>query len=108
MRGPGCISASRATRPPGNDGWARAAVLVRAGRFCRTVGREAFRSGRAVAVSPEEILHDAVALPSPAARAAFLDGACGADAALRALVEGLLAAHDAAGAFLERPLFEPI
>jgi serine/threonine protein kinase/formylglycine-generating enzyme required for sulfatase activity len=37
------------------------------------------------------------------ARAAFLDEACGEDAQLRAEVESLLAAHDAAGAFLGRP-----
>jgi serine/threonine protein kinase/tetratricopeptide (TPR) repeat protein len=37
---------------------------------------------------------------SPEARAAFLDLACGADANLRARVEELLAAHQAAGNFL--------
>jgi serine/threonine protein kinase/WD40 repeat protein len=58
-------------------------------------------------MGPEEILDNAVALPSVAERAAYLDSACGNDAALRALVEGLLQSHDAAGGFLERPLFEP-
>ena len=38
-----------------------------------------------------------------AARAAFLDAACGGDAALRCRVEALLAAHGAPGDFLERP-----
>ena len=33
----------------------------------------------------------------PDDRAAYLDGACGADAALRAEVAALLAAHDRAG-----------
>jgi eukaryotic-like serine/threonine-protein kinase len=37
----------------------------------------------------------------PAARAAYLDRACGDDAALRRRVEALLAAHDGAGRFLE-------
>src|SRR5262249_16486676 len=105
MRGPGCINTSRASRPPRNDVRILAA-LERAGRFRRTGRREAFRTGRTVAVSPEEILHNAVALSSTAERAAYVDGPCGTDAALRALLEGLLAAHEAAGGFLERPLFE--
>src|SRR3954463_10803282 len=54
----------------------------------------------------EEILLAAVEKRTPAERAAYLDGACGADAALRALVEGLLASHEQAGSFLEQPLFE--
>src|SRR5947209_5431571 len=54
----------------------------------------------------EEILQAAVEKKTPAERAAYLDGACGADAALRALVEGLLKAHEGAGSFLEQPLFE--
>src|SRR5438093_4687383 len=57
-------------------------------------------------MSAEEILQAAVAKQTPAERAAYLDGACGADAALRALVEGLLQAHEAAGSFLEQPLFK--
>ncbi len=36
-------------------------------------------------------------------RAAFLDEACGADAALRARLESLLSHHDRAGSFLEEP-----
>ena len=42
------------------------------------------------------------ALERPAAdeRAAYLDAACGQDAALRARVEALLRAHEAAGGFL--------
>ena len=37
--------------------------------------------------------------PTPAVRAAFLDEACGGDAALRARVEALLRAHDQSGSF---------
>src|SRR5437588_10465834 len=55
----------------------------------------------------EEILLAAVEQKTPAARAAYLDGACGQDAELRALVEGLLRSHEEAGSFLEQPLFEP-
>jgi hypothetical protein len=45
------------------------------------------------------------ALELPAAdRAAYLDQACASDAALRAEVEGLLQALDAAGPFLNRPV----
>src|SRR2546421_2752392 len=37
---------------------------------------------------------------TPAERAAFLDGACGTDAELRAEVEALLQAEDSAGSFI--------
>src|SRR5262245_11747819 len=40
-------------------------------------------------------------------RAAFLNEACGGDAELRRRVEALLAAHDEAGSFLERPPERP-
>jgi hypothetical protein len=43
----------------------------------------------------------------PEARAAFLDGACAGDAALRAEVESLLGAQLEAGAFLSRPAALP-
>ncbi|MBP7572164.1 MAG: hypothetical protein KBA95_19070, partial [Acidobacteria bacterium] len=39
----------------------------------------------------------------PCERAAFLDGACGGDEALRAEVMSLLAAHEGAGGFLDTP-----
>ncbi len=42
----------------------------------------------------------------PPERARYLDTACGPDAALRREVESLLAAHDAAGCFLETPALE--
>ncbi len=47
------------------------------------------------------IFAEALERTDPAARADYLDGACGDDAALRRRVEALLAAHDAAGRFLE-------
>jgi serine/threonine protein kinase/tetratricopeptide (TPR) repeat protein/WD40 repeat protein len=58
-------------------------------------------------MNAEEILVAAVEKKTPAERVAYLDGACGSDAALRSLVEGLLRSHEAAGSFLEQPLFEP-
>jgi serine/threonine protein kinase len=53
-----------------------------------------------------EIFHAALA-SDPARRGAFLSDACGGDAALRAEVEALVAAHDEAGLFGEVPLFVP-
>ncbi len=44
----------------------------------------------------------------PSARREFLDRACTTDAAMRAEVESLLAAHDRAGSFLEAPLEDAI
>ena len=55
----------------------------------------------------EEIFLAAVEKNSPGERAAYLDGACGKDAALRGQVEALLKAHDGAGSFLEQPLLDP-
>ena len=49
-----------------------------------------------------EIFLKALEKPSPAERAAYLDGACGDDLALRAQVEALLQ-HHTADSFLERP-----
>src|SRR6185503_15206633 len=49
-----------------------------------------------------ELFLRALEKPTPAARAAFLDGACGDDAGLRAAVEALLA-DDREDSFLERP-----
>jgi serine/threonine protein kinase/WD40 repeat protein len=45
----------------------------------------------------EESIFAAALDKDPAGRAAFLDGACGADAALRRAIEQLLAAHDERG-----------
>jgi WD40 repeat protein/serine/threonine protein kinase len=47
------------------------------------------------------IFAEALELSDPDARAAYLDHACGGDAALRGRVEALLAAHAGAGRFLE-------
>ncbi|MFN7973983.1 MAG: FG-GAP-like repeat-containing protein [Acidobacteriota bacterium] len=49
-----------------------------------------------------ELFREAVAL-DPAARSAFLESACGADLELRSEVESLLAEHESAGSFLEKP-----
>jgi serine/threonine protein kinase len=56
-------------------------------------------------VSPdvESIFGHALAIASAAARAAFLEEACGGDSKLRADVEGLLAASGRAGEFMRRP-----
>src|SRR5437763_11451124 len=51
----------------------------------------------------EESIFAAVLEKLPGDRAAFLDRECGPDAALRRRVEDLLAAHAAAGAFLDPP-----
>lgn len=50
-----------------------------------------------------EIFLSALDFATPAERAAHLDATCGNDAELRRQVEVLLAAHDRAGSFLERP-----
>ena len=43
----------------------------------------------------------ALDIECPSERAAFLEQACGSDAALRARVEALLQSHQAAGSFLQ-------
>jgi hypothetical protein len=54
--------------------------------------------------SPEQaVLAEALQRATPEARAAYLAGACGADAALRRRVEALLRAAENAGDFLEEP-----
>jgi serine/threonine protein kinase/WD40 repeat protein len=50
-----------------------------------------------------EIFMSAVGIAAPVERQALLDRKCGGDARLRAQVEALLSAHDAAGAFLANP-----
>jgi Protein kinase domain len=55
-------------------------------------------------VSPEQALFaEALQCATPEARAAYLDGACGTDTALRRRVETLLRAAESAGDFLEEP-----
>lgn len=56
--------------------------------------------GRLVAI------FDAAVERSGDAREAFLEHACGGDPALEAEIRGLLAAHDAAGNFLDEPITE--
>src|SRR5207302_1522087 len=51
----------------------------------------------------KEIFLEAAELPDEAARAAYLDRACGGDAGLRARVEALLRSHDPDGSFLGTP-----
>src|SRR5262245_3070046 len=51
----------------------------------------------------KSIFGKALDAKSPAARAAYLDEACGGNPALRAEVESLLKAHDEASGFLQGP-----
>ena len=55
------------------------------------------------APSEQSVFAEAILLPTPEARAAYLDAACGADETLRQRVEALLRAADSAGDFLEAP-----
>jgi hypothetical protein len=50
----------------------------------------------------KDVFHQALAKSGPD-RVRFVDDACGDDAEVRAQVEALLAAHDAAGDFLVMP-----
>ncbi|HWS55799.1 MAG TPA: protein kinase, partial [Pyrinomonadaceae bacterium] len=54
----------------------------------------------------EEIFSEAVDLPAGAERARLLADRCGADAELRAEVERLIAADEAAGGFINEPAFD--
>src|ERR1700726_1130427 len=51
----------------------------------------------------KEIFLEAAELPDEAARTAYLDKACGADAGVRERVEALLRSHDPEGSFLGTP-----
>ena len=53
--------------------------------------------------SPETLLAAALEISGAAERRAYLDRACGSDAALRQDLESLLAAHEQAGEFLLHP-----
>jgi len=55
----------------------------------------------------EDIFHAVLDKKTPAQRRAYLNGACGDDADLWAQVRGLLQSHEAAGSFLDGPLFDP-
>jgi eukaryotic-like serine/threonine-protein kinase len=54
--------------------------------------------------SEESIFALALEKPSPAERAAFVEGACVGNPTLRERVEGLLRSHEEAGSFLQRPV----
>jgi len=54
-------------------------------------------------MTEREIFLAVLDLPHPAARARYLDRACGRDTALRARVEALLRSHDTADSFLGNP-----
>src|SRR5688572_24759460 len=55
------------------------------------------------APSEQAVFAEALQRATPDARAAYLDGACGTDTALRRRVEALLRAAECAGDFLEQP-----
>jgi WD40 repeat protein/serine/threonine protein kinase len=59
-------------------------------------------------MSEREIFFQALDRDDPAERAAFLDVACGGDAALRHRVEALLRSHAQAGDFLDTPAAEQL
>src|SRR5437660_214092 len=52
------------------------------------------------------IFMEALEKDTPARRSAYLEVACGGDAALRQRVEALLASHEQAGSFLDKPVPE--
>src|SRR5262245_18357109 len=58
-------------------------------------------------MNERDIFIGALQQPDEAARQAYLDQACGADAALRARVAGLLQVCARAGSFLEEPAAGP-
>src|SRR5262249_38282529 len=58
---------------------------------------------RGSAMNEREIFAGAMERASEAERAAFLDGACGGDVALRGRIEGLLKEQEELGSFLESP-----
>jgi serine/threonine protein kinase len=54
-------------------------------------------------LSDKGIFFEAIDLPTPQARAAFLERACGSDRSRRQRLDGMLAHHFEAGAFMEAP-----
>jgi formylglycine-generating enzyme required for sulfatase activity len=58
-------------------------------------------------MSERDIFTAARAMTDAAARSAYLDGACGGDAGLRAWVEALLIAHDQPDSLLDHPAVAP-
>src|SRR5215212_836470 len=107
MRVPGCggPSAGReqpprpALRKKSRNSGAIAAWIART----KTAGSVTKPSGEVPAVTERCLFLAALEIDDPAARAAYLDGACAGDTAVRAQVEQLLLAHDETGRFMERP-----
>src|SRR5262252_7831597 len=75
------------------------AVVVFPGIFSYT-GRNKAKIMSVSSNQEREIFIAALERPTPAERAAYLDGACSGDAELRAKVGELLSAHELAGGFL--------
>jgi WD40 repeat protein len=59
-------------------------------------------------MNQRDIFTAAIQITDPAARADYLEQACGGDANLRRRVEALIRAHDSAGGFLARPAVEQL
>src|SRR5688572_15556418 len=59
-------------------------------------------------MNEREIFQGAIDNLDPAQRQAYLDQACGTDAALRARIEALLLSHQSASHFLEVPAIEQL
>jgi eukaryotic-like serine/threonine-protein kinase len=58
-------------------------------------------------MSERDVFDAAREMTDPAARSAYLDGACGGDAELRSRVEALLRAHDGHDSLLDQPTLAP-
>src|SRR5262249_26985759 len=65
------------------------------------------RPSEAPAMTERDIFLALLDLPDEAAKAAYLDRACGGNAALRARVEALIRSHENAGSFLGKPAVAP-
>src|SRR5205807_2312363 len=59
-------------------------------------------------VNERDIFIEALQRPAPADRQAYLELACGEDEHLRRRVEGLIAAFEQAGSFLQEPSSAPV
>src|SRR5262245_6850385 len=60
------------------------------------------------AMNERDIFQGALDYPDPVQRQAYLDRACGNDAALRARIEALLRSHDSPSQFLKVPAAEQL
>jgi tRNA A-37 threonylcarbamoyl transferase component Bud32/tetratricopeptide (TPR) repeat protein len=72
-------------------------------RHCLVTGHEMNEPDKSQNRSEKEIFFEALDKKTPEERAAFLDGACGKDAARRARVEALLADHFQQDTFMKQP-----